>query len=314
MKPSFPSPSRVRFLARGLGTAALGLVVASMSCTPVYTMHQTRVRPERTKTNAKALARIAQADTAATKRHGVRGATVEAVADALAKEGIRVGVLTDTHSDYEDFEKAVKILNARHDIDFIVLVGDFTNIGMIWEYDRAWEIMAKLRHPLVSLLGNHDAVGFGADIYADMFGADNFTFSFKGVRFVAWNNAKLERGLKAHDFPALERMLAMPTKDARTIVISHIPPTEPEKQIYTSGEKEAFHALLEKNRVVLSLHGHRHSHGWQKVGGVDYVTAERVRGVNYGILTLKEAGFRYEWCKASGCVVMGPRETMESWR
>jgi 3',5'-cyclic-AMP phosphodiesterase len=264
---------------------------AVSSCVPVFSMHQTKVPVEKTQMNRKNKERISS--------------IVET--PSLPNSRFRVGILSDSHSDYEDFEKTVEVINKRNDLDFIILTGDFTNLGMLWEFERADEILRKLKVPVIAVMGNHDAVGFGRDIYLDMFGPENFVLEHKGVRFVAWHNSKLERNLPKQDLGSLEDLLKKPTKTKKTIVFSHIPPTEPEPQIFSQSEKQEFHNLLKKHHVAASVHGHRHAFGWQNLEGLDYITQERVRGVNYGVLTFDSKASRaleYDWCKASGCTSM----------
>jgi|GEM_PF-3246827 len=269
------------------------LLAPVTSCMPKFTVYDSRVPADRTHLNKRALERIAGMED--------RGAK-SAVTETSPRTRFRIGVLTDTHNDYADFEKAVEQLNRRKDLDFVVLVGDMTNIGMIWEYNQAYAVMRRLRVPLVSVMGNHDAVAFGKQIYADMFGDDNFAFTHKGVRFVAWNNVKLEFERNTHDFASLERQLERKGDERTTVVMSHIPPTETENQIYSSAERVQLQGIFERNGVDVSLNGHIHAYGRVQVKGVDYVIAQRVRDVHYGILTFEVDGTtNYEQCKAGIC-------------
>ncbi|MCA2961617.1 MAG: metallophosphoesterase [Silvanigrellales bacterium] len=282
--------SRARFGHALLAVAAFGLA-AIASCTPKFTAHDARVPAHQSQLNRKSLRRIAAAED--TRRLDLAKASLQAA--------LKVGIVTDSHNDYEDFEKVVALMNGHADLDFVLLIGDFTNVGMIWEYDQAWKVMKNVRAPLVTVQGNHDAVGFGKDIYNDMFGATDFGFSVKGVRFVVWANAKLEYERTSHRFDALQRELAKPTDAQKTIVVSHIPPTESESQIYSTAEKNEFHGILKSHNATVSLHGHLHARGRQRVDGIDYVTVQRVRDVNYSILTVKDGAATFEHCTTGGC-------------
>ena len=300
--------SRALFGHTLLAVAAFGLAAVA-SCTPKFTAHDARVPANQSQLNRTSLRRIAAAEDS--RRHDLlkeaetlqtakTSGTVKS-SQGSPQNSLKVGIVTDSHNDYEDFEKVVSLLNGHADLDFVLLIGDFTNVGMIWEYDQAWKVMKNVRAPLGTVQGNHDAVGFGKDIYNDMFGATDFGFSVKGVRFVVWANAKLEYERTSHRFDALTRELAMPTDAQKTIVVSHIPPTESESQIYSTAEKNEFHGILKSHSATVSLHGHMHARGRQRVDGIDYVTVQRVRGVNYSIMTVEGGAARFEHCSTGGC-------------
>lgn len=303
--------NRMRFQLALLAGAALGLAGIA-SCTPKFTAHDSRVPAHQTNLNRKSLSRIFEAEKKRTTELG-KGATAAEVTGARTASAVntelKVGLIADSHSDYVDFEKVVSLVNGHQDLDLVLLLGDFTNVGMIWEYQQAWNIMKHISAPLVVVEGNHDAVGFGKEIFRDMFGATDFSFTVKGVRFVVWANSKLEYERKTHRFDELEKALSEKSDAKKTILVSHIPPTEPEVQIYTTAERNQFHNIIKSHGASVSIHGHRHARGRQNVGGIDYVTVERVRGVNYSIMTVKEGVARFEHCNESGCVPTPEPET-----
>ena len=82
---------------------------------------------------------------------------------------IRVGIITDSHQDYDDLEPTIQKLNAM-DVDFVIHMGDFTNFGTNAEYDAFASIIQKLRHPYFIIIGNHDSIGAGHALYRKIFG------------------------------------------------------------------------------------------------------------------------------------------------
>lgn len=108
------------------------------------------------------------------------------------KDGlIRIGLIADSHQNYSDLERVVAELN-RQDLDFVVHLGDFTNIGVSSEFDAFARLIAPLRHPLLVVIGNHDAVGAGPQLFEKLFGPFNQSVDFAGRRFLLYNSNSLE--------------------------------------------------------------------------------------------------------------------------
>ena len=107
--------------------------------------------------------------------------------EALAKRAgtpFRFAVLADSHSDYDDLADAVASLNADSTLDFVILAGDFTQYGLLKEYEWFRVIMDRLSIPYVTVIGNHDAQANGEAVYRSVFGPLDYAFTFGGVRFV----------------------------------------------------------------------------------------------------------------------------------
>ncbi len=77
-----------------------------------------------------------------------------------------VGVV---HNNYRGFRTAVERVN-RQNVAFVVVLGDVTNVGLLAEYERFLRYASALRHPWFVVLGNHDALGYGGEIYERVFG------------------------------------------------------------------------------------------------------------------------------------------------
>lgn len=280
----------------GLAVACVGVVTTGglMSCAPEFTMHHKKLKSDERDRNLESLARLS-GSTPLTRLQGEGGSI-----------SFKIGVLSDTHNDYDDLEKTVRLLNARTDLDFILVTGDITNVGMIWEYRQTLALLKKIRVPVVTLMGNHDALTIGKDIYRDMFGPFEFTFTHKGVRFVVWNSSKLEFNKPRQDFSYLKREIqrAAPAGEVRrTVAVTHIPPMEPEKVIFSQSEKDELHGLLRAHGISLSLHGHLHYHSIKKRDDVRYVTFKRVRAVHYSVVAFSGESQTISLCTASGCEV-----------
>ncbi|HEX4876515.1 MAG TPA: PQQ-binding-like beta-propeller repeat protein, partial [Chitinophagaceae bacterium] len=104
----------------------------------------------------------------------------------------RFAFVSDTHigspngSAEEDLRRTVRDINAMNDVAFVVLTGDITELGTNEEIKLAKQILDSLDVPWYIIPGNHDT-GWsesGGVMFSTVFGADKFSFSFNGIKFL----------------------------------------------------------------------------------------------------------------------------------
>ncbi len=172
--------------------------------------------------------------------------------------------LTDTHVGSEtgagDLTAAVGELNARQDIDFVILSGDITEMGSTLELRTARTILDSLRHPLYIIPGNHDTKWSesGLTAYPRLFGPERFLFFKGGYAFLGLHQGPRLRMADGHFAPEDLRWVDSALARVREagvplIVVSHYP--------LDSGICN-WYALLDRlkeidTRMVLTGHGHR---------------------------------------------------------
>jgi outer membrane protein assembly factor BamB/predicted MPP superfamily phosphohydrolase len=177
---------------------------------------------------------------------------------------LRFAWLTDTHVGSEtgarDLTAAVGELNARHDLDFVVLSGDITEMGLTLELKSARTILDSLRHPLYIIPGNHDTKWSesGLTAYPRLFGPERFLFFRGGYAFLGLHQGPRLRMADGHFAPEDLRWVDSALTRVREaglplIVVSHYP--------LDSGICN-WYALLDRlkemdTRMVLTGHGHR---------------------------------------------------------
>ena len=86
------------------------------------------------------------------------------------KEEIRFAVISDTQRWYDETEDAVEALNQRNDLDFVLHTGDMSDFGLKLEFEKQRDILSGLKVPFVCLLGNHDCLAMGLDVFRTIFG------------------------------------------------------------------------------------------------------------------------------------------------
>jgi 3',5'-cyclic AMP phosphodiesterase CpdA len=205
--------------------------------------------------------------------------------------GLRFAVVGDTQRSFDETERAVEAINRRDDVQFVVQVGDFTNVGLWLEFRLMNEIFSRLRVPYLVVMGNHDLFGNGRAIYEAMFGPTDFAFTHGRVRFVLFDSVIADDG-SAPDVAWVAAQLAPSAGHDRALTFSHVAPGE-------VGFDPALTApLLEAmvgGGVDLSMHGHLHRYRPFERGGVRMVIADSVDHLSYLVVSQRaDGGFDFE--------------------
>src|SRR5690606_13298664 len=103
----------------------------------------------------------------------------------------RIAFISDTHNYYDDLAELVARLN-QENYKFVIAAGDITNLGLRDEFEETNNLLYRLTMPFITVVGNHDLLGNGSIIYKKIYGDLNFTFTYKNVFFVFFNNNNWE--------------------------------------------------------------------------------------------------------------------------
>jgi predicted MPP superfamily phosphohydrolase len=104
----------------------------------------------------------------------------------------RFAFISDTHigspdgKAEEDLRRTVADINQMNDIDFVVITGDITELGMDSEIRLAKQILDGLKPRYYIIPGNHDS-GWsesGGVSFGNVFGNDKFIFEHNGIVFL----------------------------------------------------------------------------------------------------------------------------------
>lgn len=166
-------------------------------------------------------------------------------------------VLTaDTQGFYEENEQMVKHINQREGISFVLIGGDITDFGLTKEFQLVHQDFKTLKVPYVAVVGNHDAINNGKEVFSAMYGDYDISFSVGNSRFILLNTNYLEFDKKVPDLDWLETELQAAQAYENIFVISHIPPTNTE---FGAENSERYGRLMNQYNVTYSLHGHNHN-------------------------------------------------------
>lgn len=184
-------------------------------------------------------------------------------------EPFKIGLISDTHTYYDEFEKQVGFINSQDDLDFIIHLGDITLSSNIREFQWYSDIVNRINIPVFTLIGNHDCLGNGKDIYKEMFGDNNFSFGYKGVKFILFDDVVWEKQIEDPDFGWLNDALEGNENYNYVIPFAHIPPWDSQ---FSLGNELLYNGIMEHFNVPVSIHGHGHSYSYdQRYGEVNYL-------------------------------------------
>ncbi|MFT2009380.1 metallophosphoesterase family protein [Pontibacter sp. 13R65] len=239
-----------------------------------YSPYEVRLAPEERKINERNIARIQSLP-------------------FTASDTLRIALTADTQGFYADNDDMVNHMNRRDDIAFVLHGGDITDYGLLQEFRWIHKSLDRLKVPYVAVVGNHDAVGNGQQVYKAMFGDFDFSFTVASAKFIFLNTNYLEFEKKAPDLVWLEEQLQDRPAYNHIFVVSHIPPTS-----YEFGEqnKDEYQRLLNKYEVSLSIHGHNHSFDYYKLeeDGVDHVNVGATNQREYLVLEVTDNTFKLD--------------------
>ena len=165
---------------------------------------------------------------------------------------ITIAFVGDSQRFYDELELFIDTVNNIAAVDFVLLAGDISDFGLLAEFELINEMLEKLEKPYIGVVGNHDVVARGEQVFERMFGPLNFSFHYGGVKFVAHNtNGKEYFAGDVPDMDWLRSQLVKSDTSEYFVTVSHVPPFSSdfdEKLIgkYTS----LFHETPDRKSVV----------------------------------------------------------------
>ena len=211
--------------------------------------------------------------------------------DTGSFEPFTVAVAADVHLDAAELREVVRALNERGDIAFLLLVGDLTDGGMLLEFTWLGNVIEECDFPVLTVVGNHDGLNNGQDIYNEMFGPFNYSFVYRDVQFVMWNNNPYEWGN-----PDLEWLEQQVECDSPSVIVAHQPPPP------APAQEEDWKYIRQGGSALATVHGHTHKFDYylEDDSLPDYTVAA-VHGGYYGLIEFSDSGLRFLNCSLVLC-------------
>lgn len=202
---------------------------------------------------------------------------------------IRIAVSGDTQRFYKESEDFVALINSRKDIDFVVLNGDISDFGLLLEFNGIYKIYDQLNVPFISVIGNHDLVANGSDVYKRMFGELNFTFNYAGIKFVCHDTNGREYDFNGST-PNMAWLRNNLTTDANTngvIAFSHVPPMDGD---FDPKLAVPYQDLINQTPgMIASIHSHQHQPGsikYHNEKGIPFIITNAIVKRAFTLITI----------------------------
>lgn len=170
---------------------------------------------------------------------------------------LRFILTADAQGFYAENEQLVAHMNQRDDIDFVIIGGDLTDFGLAKEFKLVHQDFKTLKVPYLAVVGNHDAINNGKQVFSAMYGDYDVSFTVGNSRFILLNTNYLEFDKQVPDLDWLEAELQAAQAFENIFVISHIPPSSPE---FGPENMVRYGQLMNQYKVTYSLHGHNHGY------------------------------------------------------
>ncbi len=216
------------------------------------------------------------------------------IADELSgRDSLRFAVISDTQRWYDEAAVAVRSINARGDMDFVIHCGDLTDFGATKEFEWMRDELEKLKCPYVCVIGSHDCLAIGVYVFTAMFGERNFSFDAGDTHFVCMDTNALEHdySVPIPDFSFLrDDLAAVRPEIRRTVVAMHAAP-------YTDQFNDNVAPMFEEQilkypSLQFCLCGHEHSTSvFEPFGdGMKYYECASAKKREYLVFTLTKTG------------------------
>ena len=213
------------------------------------------------------------------------------------KDTLRIVVTGDTQGHYDETADMVADINRCGKADFVIHGGDLSNYGATQEFVKQRQILGKLDMPYVALIGNHDCLGTGIDVYNKMYGPTNFSFIAGRILFLCLNTNALEYDFN-EPIPDFDFMLEQSRTDTtlydRTVICMHAPPFNEQ---FNNNVVQAFQHHTHLFRGLLfctSAHLHRNVAEDLYGDGILYICSDSASHRNYLFFTITPTGYDYE--------------------
>ena len=136
--------------------------------------------------------------------------------------------------------------------------------------------------PYLTVIGNHDYRSNGLDIYKEMYGEPNKSFTFNNNQFILFDDVFWESN-RLPDMDWLEKELKNSEQYNTCFVLAHIPPYGDQ---FTEEMKSNYEQLMDTCDVELSIHGHIHNYIYDENGDgeTSYLTVTNIKDKEFVII------------------------------
>ncbi|MFA8299257.1 MAG: metallophosphoesterase [Hyphomicrobiales bacterium] len=214
---------------------------------------------------------------------------IEKIKDLTPKSDITsIAFIADNHKNMDEMKSIVNDINSKKDkIDFVVHLGDITDEGLSLGYTLGKEVLLDLQVPWFVVIGNHDCLANGYNIFKSFYGLTDYSFSYGEDKFIFFNSVVWELEGREPDFEWLESELKNTQDKRNRFVFSHIPPNGDQ---FTDKMDKKYDDLMKEYDVVASVHGHEHRYenNLDTVTGTRFIQVPATKSKSYVIIDVED--------------------------
>lgn len=212
------------------------------------------------------------------------------------KDNFTFAMISDSQRYYDETVDAVKSINNDEEIDFVVHGGDLTEYGATKEFLWQRDILDRLAVPYICVIGNHDCLATGLEVYTTLFGPLNFSFTAGNVKFLCLNTNALEfdHSVAVPDLDYVRYELeGLDPKIKKTIVVMHAGPFS-EQFEHVADELHWLLKQFPNLQFCLYGHGHHVEMDMPFNDGVKYYECASTNKRSYLKFTINPDDYDYE--------------------
>lgn len=214
--------------------------------------------------------------------------------DTLGKAEFSFALITDIQGAYDHLRDAVGHVEKKSGLEFVIVGGDITNYGVQKEYLWTYGLLNDIKVPFLSVIGNHDALANGPALFENLYGPLNFTFQYRGTRFILFNDNVWGFSAVVPDFEWLTSRLEEIAEEEPVVLISHQGPGSDQ---WDEALNRRYRELINTHQVTLSLHGHSHRFKVERDGesGPVVLHGDDVADRNFLVITVNPINGGIRW-------------------
>lgn len=210
----------------------------------------------------------------------------------------------DTHDEYDDLDTTVDIMNRSH-ARFALIAGDLTDRATLQEFEWSGELYQDLDMPFLTVIGNHDALSDGKDIYRKMYGPVDYSFQHGPLKFVMFDSNDLETP-SAPDRDWLRAQVQDHGDALGVVLVTHQAVLKKDER--EGGDNHVFYdELLRSGDVSLVVHGHLDEQRLMQKHGVPVLQCGTFQTTRlYNFVHFDGERFSFESCRFEQCKDLEP--------
>lgn len=175
----------------------------------------------------------------------------------------KIALIADNQNNFDPLYPIVSDIN-KQDVDFVLIAGDITEFGSSTEYKIGLDIFKKFNKPFITIIGNHDCLGTGKQMYKEMYGTTNFSFIYKRIKFIILNTNSREYQFDG-TIPDLLWLKEETSKDEysefdKIIITSHVGIRNQNSDLDQRAFEYINNLFKDKDYILAMLHGHGHKY------------------------------------------------------